>query len=70
MFLVGQRARVAVVAASPATVHLNMTDEMGAPQFRSDARSGCDWVPLWTTRFQIELVNAGATTAAYYVVVE
>lgn len=71
VFLAGQRARIAVVAHGTAPPRLAVTDDDGLPQCgANDAAGRCDWVPLWTTRYRIDLKNAGVTTASYTVVVQ
>ncbi len=71
VFLAGQRARVAVVAHGTAPARVAVTDDDGLPQCgASDAVGRCDWVPLWTTRFRIELKNPDSQAASYTVVVQ
>jgi len=71
VFLAGQRARVAVVMHGNAAVRLAVTDDDGQPQCGAREHAGrCDWVPLWTTRYRIELQNPGSAIASYTVVVE
>ncbi len=71
VFLAGQRARVAVVAHGTPPARVAVTDDDGLAQCGpSDPVGRCDWVPLWTTRFRIELKNPGITAASYTVVVQ
>lgn len=71
-FLAGQLARVATASAPGGNFILTVIGE-GAKNpvcrvARSDAR--CDWVPLYTQRFQIEVVNLGAKADRFYLVVQ
>lgn len=71
VFLAGQRARVAVVAHGAAPARVAVTDDDGLQQCGPrDPVGHCDWVPLWTTRFRIELQNPGIRAASYTVVVQ
>lgn len=71
VFLAGQRARIAVVAHGTAPARVAVTDDDGLPQCgASDPVGHCDWVPLWTTRFRIELRNTGVKPASYTIVVQ
>ena len=69
-FLAGRQARVAVVPDRSGRFELAVTDEDGAAQCTAQRAGRCDWVPLWTTRFQIELKNPGPAPASYYIIVE
>ena len=71
VFLAGQRARVAVVPLRPARFTMKIVDD--AQQNVCDAsspRALCDWVPSFTTRFGIEVRNAGSAPASFVVVVQ
>lgn len=71
IFLAGQRARVAVVPLGRARYTMKIVDD--AQQnvcAASSARAPCDWVPSFTTRFSIEVRNAGAARANFVVVVQ
>lgn len=71
VFLAGQRARVAVVPLRQARFTVRIVDD--AQQNVCDAsspRALCDWVPSFTTRFGIEVRNAGSTPASFVVVVQ
>lgn len=71
VFLAGQRARIAVVAHGTAPARVAVTDDDGLPQCGAgDPVGRCDWVPLWTTRFRIELHNTGIRSASYTIVVQ
>ena len=70
VFLAGQRARVALVPVKAATVRLQVSDDDGTAQCRGPATDRCDWVPLWTTRFRIDIDNRGQVAGDYYLVVE
>ena len=71
VFLAGQRARVAVVPLRQARFVMKIVDD--AQQNVCDAsspRALCDWVPSFTTRFGIDVRNAGSTPASFVVVVQ
>ncbi len=71
VFLAGQQARIAVVGHGAAPVRLAVTDDDGQPQCgASDPAGRCDWVPLWTTRYRIDLKNPGLKAASYTIVIK
>lgn len=69
-FLAGRQARVAIVPDMAGRFELGVTDDDGAVQCAARRAGRCDWVPLWTTRFQIELKNPGPNAASCYIIVE
>lgn len=68
-FLAGQRARVAVVPLTGAEFGLSVRDDQGQSAcVRPASPARCDWVPNWTTRYEIRLSNPGKTESNYYIV--
>jgi hypothetical protein len=71
VFLAGQRARVAIVPVNNAAFGLIVADDTGqaicAPK---PVKGPCDWVPLYTSRFSIDLKNHSASTASYVLVMQ
>lgn len=69
-FLAGQRARITVVPRQGTRFQLSVTDDDGKRQCAAADRAPCDWTPLWTSRYRIELSNPGHASALYYVVMQ
>ena len=69
IFTAGQRARIKVVPRRGTRFQLSVTDDDGKRQCAAD-RTPCDWTPLWTSRYRIELSNPGHMPALYYVVMQ
>lgn len=69
-FLAGERARIAVVPLRRAAAKLQVLDDEGHPVCASASGRSCDWIPLWTTRFRVDVVNTGARDAEYIVVIQ
>lgn len=70
-FLAGQMARVAVVPLTKAEFGLSVRDDQGQPVCtKSTNAARCDWVPNWTTRYEIRVSNPGRITSNYYVVIQ
>ena len=69
-FLAGQRARIAVVPLRRAAAKLQVLDDDGHPVCAAASGGSCDWIPLWTTRFRVDVVNTGARDAEYIVVIQ
>ena len=69
-FLAGQRAQVAVVALDRARFALAVKDDEGAVSCAAPPGGRCSWVPLWTTRYGIDVSNPGRATGRYYMVVQ
>lgn len=72
-FLAGEKARISVVPREGAQLKVTVTKDdgtklcdkaVGAPQ------ASCDWMPVFTGRFQISVQNAGSAKAAFYLVVD
>jgi hypothetical protein len=70
VFLAGQRARIAVVPMRRAAARLRVQDEDGHQVCTAASTGGCDWVPVWTTRFRVDVVNTGPQAAEYIVVIQ
>ena len=71
IFLAGQGARVAVVAAKGTAFQLSVSDDDGHAVCDAARTSGrCDWVPLFTMRFKFALYNPGPAAAPYYIVMQ
>ena len=68
-FLAGRQARVAVVAVHRSSFDLSVSDDETTVCSGSAAGS-CDWVPLWTTRFNLMLKNTGSPAGTYYLVAQ
>ena len=69
IFLAGQRARITVVPRQGTQFQLSVTDDDGKRQC-TVARAPCDWTPIWTSRYRIELSNPSRAPALYYVVMQ
>ena len=64
-FLAGQKAEVAVEATG-AEIALSIADESETLCSRSGARASCTWVPIFTRRHAIRIVNRGGQPARYH----
>ena len=70
-FLAGQRARVAIVPLTKGEFGLSVRDDQGQSVCARPAdASQCDWVPNWTTRYEILLSNLGKVKSHYYIVMQ
>ena len=69
-FLAGQRAQVAIVALDRARFTLAVKDDEGTLSCTSPPDGRCSWMPLWTTRYGIDIGNPGRGTGRYYMVVQ
>lgn len=71
IFLAGQRARVAVVPLIKSVFGLSVRDDQRQPVCVSGANAPrCDWIPNFTTRYEIRLSNPGKVKSNYYVVMQ
>lgn len=70
IFMAGQRARITVVPRQGYRFRLSVIDDDGKHQCEAADRASCDWTPIWTSRFRIELSNPGTAPALYYVVMQ
>lgn len=70
LFLAGQKAVVAVVPqpARQLSLHIVARDRRICDQPDAGPRASCTWVPLFTDRVQISVVNRGKAPARYYLV--
>lgn len=70
-FLAGRRARVAAFSTKPTRFQLQVKD--GDQQRSCTVRQGtanCDWVPVFTGRVQVNLLNAGKSPAKFVIVMQ
>lgn len=70
-FLAGRRARVAAFPTSPTRFQLLVND--GERDRSCDVRQGtanCDWVPVFTGRVRVNLLNAGKKPAKFVIVMQ
>ena len=70
IFMAGQRARITVVPRQGTRFQLSVIDDDGKRQCNVADRAACDWTPIWTSRYRIELSNPGHIPALYYVVMQ
>lgn len=68
-FFAGQTARVAIVAVDHIPARLSIVDSDGRQQCEP-ARQTCAWVPLWTSRFAVEVENASPRSGRFFVVMQ
>lgn len=72
-YLAGQKAQVSVVPSRQAEVTVAVVDMDGKTVCRREAAArpaSCSWMPLWTTRYRIELRNPTPRPAAAYLVID
>lgn len=70
-FLAGRRARVAAFATRPTPFQLQVDD--GDRERSCGLREGtahCDWVPVFTGRVRVNLMNAGKRPAKFVIVMQ
>lgn len=70
-FLAGRRARVAAFATNPTRFRLGVED--GRQARSCGVRKGtanCDWVPTFTGRVRVNLMNAGKSPARFVIVMQ
>ncbi len=71
VFLSGERASIALSSPSKAQLTLEVHNRREEPV--CDARRGsnhCQWVPIFTDRYRIRIVNSGQTAVRYFLVIE
>src|SRR5690606_19082786 len=70
VFLAGERARIAAEASGGGEVALAITTPRAEPVCQQDLspRGNCNWLPIYTERFSIELENRGSQPASVYIV--
>jgi hypothetical protein len=70
VFLSGTRASVALSAPSGARLRLEVQDRSDDAVCGKEGNPNhCQWVPLFTGRYRIRIVNPGATAVRYFLVV-
>ena len=69
-FLAGQRAQIAIVPLDRARFALSVKDDQGASACSAPPGGRCSWMPLWTTRYGIDITNPGRATGRYYMVLQ
>ena len=70
VFLAGQKAIVALVPERGRTLSMRVA-EPGKPiceRAAAPPRARCAWLPLFTSRVEIEIANPGTAPASYYLV--
>lgn len=70
VFLAGQRARVALVPFNQSQFRLEVSDDEGNRQCTVSTAMRCSWIPLWTTRYRIDVLNTGEKSGSSYLVVQ
>lgn len=72
IFMAGQKARVSVVPAAKADVTLRVSEGSDAPicaKAANGAPASCAWLPTWTARYRIEILNRSARPTPVYIVI-
>ena len=70
VFLSGKRASVALSAPSGARLKLEVADRSQEAVCGKEGNpTHCQWVPLFTDRYRIRIVNPGRTEVRYFLVV-
>jgi hypothetical protein len=70
VFLSGKRASVALSAPSGARLKLEIVDRSQEAVCGKEGNSShCQWVPLFTDRYQIRIINPGEKAVRYFLVV-
>jgi hypothetical protein len=68
-FLGGRSARIVVKIAQGSALKLMVRDQAEREVCRADRDPvNCRWMPLYTQRHSIEIVNTGGATARFYIV--
>lgn len=71
LFLSGERAKIVLSAPNGAALALRVLDAREAEICgRKGTPNHCQWVPVFTQRYSIEIVNRSSAPARYYLVVE
>lgn len=70
LFLSGKRAKIAISTPDRSALTLRVRDARDGPVCERSGTGGCQWVPVFTQRYSIEIANRGAGPARYYLVVE
>lgn len=70
-FLSGQKASIALSSPDAAQLRLQVIDGASQPICQHTAvRPSCEWVPMFTQRHQIHVINPGRRKARFYLVVD
>lgn len=71
VFLSGQRAKIALSSPGNAPLTLRVVDaNQRAVCATGNAQRACNWIPVFTQRYRIEVTNRGANRADYFLVVQ
>jgi hypothetical protein len=68
-FLAGRLARVAVAPVRSAPFRLQVSGDQGQSYCPDGARA-CEWVPVYTQRFQVKIDNRGLQPTEFFVVMQ
>lgn len=70
VFLAGQRAEIAAQASGGGQVALAIANPRSEAVCEKELapRANCNWLPIFTERFSIELKNSGSQPASVYIV--
>ena len=70
VFLAGERAEIAAQASGGGQVALAIANPRAEAVCRKELtpRANCNWLPIFTERFSIELHNTGSRPASVYIV--
>ncbi len=69
VFLAGRRAQVALVPLDQSAFRVEVSDDQGSRQCIATV-GRCTWVPLWTTRFRIDVVNVANLAGTSFLVMQ
>ena len=72
MFFAGKKAEISVVPSPNVELDLVVKSAKGKEICHSkvgEPNASCRWLPVYTSRYRIELVNKGKSSAGYYLVV-
>jgi hypothetical protein len=71
VFLSGERASIALSSPGKARLTLEVHDRREEPVCGGQrSPNHCQWVPIFTDRYRIRIVNSGQTAARYFLVIE
>lgn len=71
LFLSGQKASIALSSPDGAPLRLQVIDGDDQPVCQhTAARPSCEWIPIFTQRHAIHLINPGRREARFYLVIE
>lgn len=70
VFLAGRRARVTLLGIGGARARLMVRDDDDKPVCAERPDTACDWIPLWTTRYRIDIVNTGGAAGDFIIVLQ